>query len=64
MAELIRTGLSLDQDLLNDFDRSIEHKGYHNRSEAIRDLIRDHLITREVDQDRIVVAHCNRVTVD
>jgi CopG family nickel-responsive transcriptional regulator len=42
-----RIGISLEQDLLAQFDRLIEQKGYVNRSEAIRDLIRETLVQRE-----------------
>jgi CopG family nickel-responsive transcriptional regulator len=44
---LERIGISLEQDLLARFDRLIAEKGYVNRSEAIRDLIRDSLVQRE-----------------
>ncbi len=52
---LVRTGVSLEQDLLTKFDFVIEQKGYPNRSEAIRDLIRDHLVKEEIDRNRVVV---------
>jgi CopG family nickel-responsive transcriptional regulator len=42
-----RIGISLEQDLLKQFDRLCEQKGYQNRSEAVRDLIRDTLVQRE-----------------
>ena len=42
-----RIGISLEDDLLVRFDRLIAQKGYVNRSEAIRDLIRDTLVQRE-----------------
>ena len=41
-----RFGMSLDADLLEKFDDLTNKKGYANRSEAIRDLIRD-LLTQE-----------------
>jgi CopG family transcriptional regulator, nickel-responsive regulator len=44
---LERIGISLEDDLLAKFDRLISEKGYENRSEAIRDLIRDSLVQRE-----------------
>ncbi len=44
---IVRFGISLDPMLLERFDRRIEKKGYANRSEAIRDLIRDSLVTEE-----------------
>ncbi len=44
---VIRFGISLDKLLLERFDRLIKKKGYKNRSEAIRDLIRDSLVKDE-----------------
>ena len=44
MGETIRFGISIDDKLLESFDRLIELKGYMNRSEAIRDLIRATLV--------------------
>ena len=44
---LLRFGISLDNVLLEKFDRLAGKKGYSNRSEAIRDLIRDALVTEE-----------------
>lgn len=50
MHHLSRFGVSLEEDLLAAFDLSIGGMGYQNRSEAIRDLIRDHLIQKKVGQ--------------
>jgi CopG family nickel-responsive transcriptional regulator len=47
MGVLSRIGIALDSDLLKRFDRSIERRGYTNRSEAFRDLIRDRLVTEQ-----------------
>src|SRR5258708_17555837 len=47
MAELTRITISLETSLLEAFDKHITGKGYENRSEAIRDLIRDRLIREE-----------------
>ena len=47
MAGLTRFGVSIPDSLLGDFDRLIARKGYQNRSEAIRDMIRDSLVTEE-----------------
>ena len=44
MENVIRTGIALPPELMESFDRRIEERGYRNRSEAIRDLIRDYLI--------------------
>ena len=38
-----RITISLDEDLAREFDRLIEQRGYSNRSEAMRDLLRHHL---------------------
>jgi CopG family nickel-responsive transcriptional regulator len=48
---LERIGISLDEDLLAPFDRLIAERGYQNRSEAVRDLIRDALVQREWERD-------------
>ena len=50
MSKISRFGVSLEDDLLRSFDRSIAEMGYANRSEAIRDLIRDHLIQKKVSR--------------
>ena len=44
MGDLSRIGVSIDADLLRRFDSYITDKGYENRSEAFRDLIRDRLV--------------------
>ncbi|MFA5115581.1 MAG: nickel-responsive transcriptional regulator NikR [Candidatus Omnitrophota bacterium] len=47
MARLVRFGVSLDKELLEKFDGRIRNKSYTNRSEAIRDLIREDLVKQE-----------------
>lgn len=44
MSTLVRFGVSLDEGLLEPFDALCKTKGYGNRSEAIRDLIRRVLV--------------------
>lgn len=44
---IVRFGVSLHKVLLDKFDRLIGRQGYANRSEAIRDLIRDRLVAEE-----------------
>ncbi|HTP67229.1 MAG TPA: nickel-responsive transcriptional regulator NikR [Geobacteraceae bacterium] len=44
MGEIHRFGIATDSKLLENFDRLIEQKGYSNRSEALRYLIRASLI--------------------
>ncbi len=43
MQQVERIGVSLDSELLSMFDKLIAKQGYQNRSEAIRDLIRQQL---------------------
>jgi CopG family nickel-responsive transcriptional regulator len=61
MADLTRISISLESALLSAFDTNIESRGYATRSEAIRDLIRAHLVREEasgvkVGSDEQVVA--------
>lgn len=51
MGKLTRFGVSIDSDLAAKFDNKIEQEGYSNRSEAIRDLIRDNLVHDEWNLD-------------
>jgi len=44
MSELSRIGVAIDAGLLERFDRLISGRGYTNRSEAFRDMIRDELV--------------------
>jgi CopG family transcriptional regulator, nickel-responsive regulator len=55
MAQLSRIGISLEEDLLEEFDLLITKRGYANRSEAFRDLIRDALLAKIVDSNKPVV---------
>jgi len=48
MENLQRIGISVDDRLLREFDKAIAKKGYTNRSEAVRDLIR-----RSLEADRL-----------
>jgi len=47
MAEAVRFGISMSKDLLVAFDRLIEKLGFANRSDAIRNLIRERLVQKE-----------------
>jgi CopG family nickel-responsive transcriptional regulator len=44
MGELSRIGVAIDSALLDKFDKLISRRGYENRSEAFRDMIRDELV--------------------
>ncbi len=51
-----RITISLDADLAAEFDRLITERGYRNRSEAVRDLLRAHL--EQARQKRGEATHC------
>ena len=42
-----RFGIAMEKELLTKLDKLAKKKGYANRSEAIRDFIREHLVEEE-----------------
>lgn len=57
MEKTVRFSISLEIELSRKFDRWVKKNGYDNRSEAIRDLIRDKLVEEEwKDEQAEVVA--------
>jgi CopG family transcriptional regulator, nickel-responsive regulator len=46
----------MDEQLLKQFDELIKNKGYENRSEAVRDLVREALVKKSWDDDDQLVA--------
>ncbi len=53
--KITRFGVSIPNRLLARFDELIADKGYANRSEALRDPIRDYLVEREWETDEETV---------
>ncbi|MDQ3180016.1 MAG: nickel-responsive transcriptional regulator NikR, partial [Acidobacteriota bacterium] len=51
MSGIIRFGVSIEQDLLENFDRIIAERCYTTRSEALRDLIREALIQHKIETE-------------
>ena len=49
MSDLLRFGVSAEEELLQNFDRLISSQGYANRSEALRDLMRDALVKSRLE---------------
>ncbi len=49
MEKITRFGVSIEPDLLKKFDKVIKKRGYKNRSEAIRDIIRENLIVEKTE---------------
>ncbi len=56
MEKLKRFGVSIEEKLLKKFDQYISKKKYHNRSEALRDLIRKELIDESWSDKNMEVA--------
>ena len=55
MSRVDRFSVSLDTELLAAFDGFIADRGYSNRSEAVRDMIRDWLSSKPTGQGQAVV---------
>jgi len=55
MPKLVRFGVSMEEGLLARFDALIRELGYSNRSEAIRDLVRERLVRHEWEAGEEVV---------
>ena len=56
MSDLVRFGVAMERGLLADFDGRIAERGYENRSEAIRDLVRADLTRAAYNQGATVIA--------
>lgn len=56
MSEIVRFSVSLENDLLEQFDRFCRDEKYATRSEAVRQLIRDTLTTRAWESEAEEVA--------
>jgi CopG family nickel-responsive transcriptional regulator len=52
---MTRFGISIEAELIGRFDRHIKRRGYRNRSEAVRDLVRDKLLELELDRGGEIV---------
>jgi len=54
VSKLVRFGVSLEEELLMQFDRLIKQRKYTNRSEALRDMIREELVQKEWTENKEV----------
>ena len=52
MPKIERVGVSVEKELLAAFDKLISAKGYQNRSQAIRDLIRQQLSSARISNEK------------
>lgn len=50
--KLTRFGISMEENLLKQFDNLIIQKGYTNRSEAMRDLVREKLVEENIHKTK------------
>ncbi len=50
-SRLIRFGVSMEKELLDQFDSLCSARGYENRSEAIRDMVRNLLIENKLKEE-------------
>lgn len=62
--QLRRFGVSMEENLLQSFDILIEKQGYTNRSEAVRDLVREALLRNKWEEDDQIVAGCILIFYD
>ncbi len=49
MSELVRVSLSIEKGLFEKLEKLVERSTYSNRSEFVRDLVRDRLVAEEWD---------------
>ncbi|MFA4030223.1 MAG: hypothetical protein GDYSWBUE_001847 [Candidatus Fervidibacterota bacterium] len=72
MGRTARFSISMDEDLLKAFDSLILRRGYTNRSEAVRDLVRNRLVMDEWEHAKgdvvaavaVVYDHHNRLALN
>lgn len=55
-SKLKRIGVSIEETLLAKFDGLVDRRGYENRSEAVRDIIRETLLEHSWEKDEQIVA--------
>jgi len=55
MSELIRLSISLEKPLCGKLDKMVKMSGYSNRSEYIRDLIRDRMVSDQWEKSEEVL---------
>jgi CopG family transcriptional regulator, nickel-responsive regulator len=56
MGKLVRLSLSIEEELFDKLESLVDETGYKNRSEFIRDMIRDRLVSEEWGANDEVVA--------
>jgi len=64
MSDLARTAVTIDKDLLARFEQWMTLRGYTNRSEAVRDLIRAALVEQEWKDPKAAVVATLSIVFD
>ncbi len=67
MTDLVRLSLSIEKTLYDRLEKLVREAGYSNRSEFVRDMIRDRLVEKEWKSDETIIGsitiifdHCAR----
>lgn len=55
MSELARFTVSIERSLFDKLERQVNDSDYRNRSEFVRDLIRNHMVEREWQTDKVLL---------
>jgi len=55
MSHLVRTSIAIEKPLYDQLERLVQSSGYRNRSEFVRDMIRERLVQRQWARDREVL---------
>lgn len=55
MSELVRLSLSLEKPLFEQLEKLVRQRGYENRSEFVRDMIRKRLVETQWEKDQEVL---------
>ena len=55
-SSLKRFSVSMEGDLLNSFDHLVTLRGYENRSEAVRDLVREAIVKQSYENSEQIIA--------
>ncbi|MCD6406040.1 MAG: nickel-responsive transcriptional regulator NikR [Planctomycetes bacterium] len=56
MSDLVRVSLSIEKDLFDRLEKLVKDSGYTNRSEFVRDIVRNRLVEKEWSSNRKVLA--------
>jgi len=55
MPDIVRVSLSIEKPLFDRLEKMVAESDYGNRSEFVRDLIRDHLVEQEWESDKVLL---------